>query len=214
MRFNRSVFFAALLGAAGLRGEAAAVIEGRVTLPPAPLPALVPQRYEVVTTNGVAATNPPQAVVYLEGEFAAAANPPTVQLAQKGLAFVPALLAIQTGTRVEFTNEDDTFHNVFSFSPTKRFDLGRYRPMDRPVPSQVFDTAGLVTLRCEIHKHMRGLILVLNTPHFVMTDAAGNYRLEGLPPGRYLLKAWLDSKTTYWKSVEVVPGTTLHVDFP
>ena len=83
---------------------------------------------------------------------------------QKEMNFVPTLLPVQTGTTVEFPNVDDTYHNIFSFSPAKRFDLGRYRPDERPSRRLLFDEAGLVTLRCDIHEHMRGLILVLDTP--------------------------------------------------
>jgi hypothetical protein len=61
---------------------------------------------------------------------------------------------------------------------------------------------------------MRGLILVLATPHFVMTDADGHYRLSGLPAGRYRLKAWLDSRTTLERPVDLREGAVLHVDFP
>ena len=118
------------------------------------------------------------------------------------------------GTRVEFPNLDDTYHNIFSYSPTKRFDLGRYRPEERPIPSVVFDKPGLVTLRCDIHEHMRGLILVLSTPYFVMTDTAGRFRLDKLPPGKYMLKAWIDSRTTREKTLELKDGQTLHVDLP
>ena len=82
-------------------------------------------------------------------------------MTQKDLAFRAGLLAIEVGTKVEFPNEDDTYHNIFSYSPAKRFDLGRYPPEENPIPSVVFDKPGLVTLRCDIHEHMRGLILVL-----------------------------------------------------
>ncbi|MBL9200789.1 MAG: hypothetical protein JNL39_09800, partial [Opitutaceae bacterium] len=163
----------------------AAAIEGRVDLPKRTAAPVKQQRYEIVATGGVVATNPPLAVVYLEGDFPPPAQPATVQLPQKDMAFIPALLPIRTGTRVEFPNYDDLYHNIFSFSAPKRFDLGRYRPEDRPVPSQVFDRPGAVTLRCEIHEHMRGLILVLDTPHFVMTDATGRFKLTGLPVGRF-----------------------------
>jgi hypothetical protein len=78
----------------------------------------------------------------------------------------------------------------------------------------VFDKPGLVTLRCEIHEHMRGLILVLDTPYFILTDADGWFRLSGLPAGRYTLKAWIDSKTTRQQPVELKSGATAHVDFP
>jgi hypothetical protein len=79
----------------------------------------------------------------------------------------------------------------------------------------VFDTPGLVTLRCDIHEHMRALILVLATPHFVITDSDGSFRLTGLPAGRYTLKAWVDSKTTREQRVELKDETPpLRVNFP
>jgi len=191
-----------------------ASIEGHVTLPRArPAPVTV-KRYEIVTTNGVLATEPPLAVVYLEGDFPKPRPAVTKEVAQKDLAFLPPLLAIQVGTRVQFPNLDDTYHNVFSYSPAKRFDLGRYRRDEMPVPSEVFDHAGLVTLRCDVHEHMRGLILVVDTPHFVITNANGQFHLSGLPEGRYSLKAWIDSKTTREQAVELKRGSTLHIDFP
>jgi plastocyanin len=191
-----------------------ATVEGRVSLPKPSVAPVMNQRYEVVTTGSVVATNPPLAVVYLEGEFPAPATPATVQLPQKDMEFVPSLLPIQVGTRVEFPNFDDTFHNVYSYSKTKRFDLGRYRPNDTPVPAQVFDKAGLVVLRCEIHEHMRGLILVLATPYFVVTDIDGHFRITGLPAGHYTLKAWLDSESTRAQSIDLTADSTVHVDFP
>ena len=194
---------------------AEAIVEGRVNLPKshAPPPVMA-KRYEIVTNGGVLATQPPLAVVYLDGSFPMPTSHPTKELAQKDLAFLPSLLPVQVGTRVEFPNLDDTYHNIFSYSPTKRFDLGRYRPEERPIPSVIFDVPGLVTLRCDIHEHMRGLILVLGTPYFVMTDEAGRFRLSGLPSGSYTLKAWINSKTTREHPVELKSGATLHVDFP
>jgi len=189
-------------------------VEGRVELPksrPAPVMA---KRYEIVTKGGVLATQPPLAVVYLDGSFSKPASRSTKQVAQKDLTFLPSLLPVQVGTRVEFPNFDDTYHSVFSYSPAKRFDLGRYRPDERPIPSETFDTPGLVTLRCDIHEHMRGLILVLNTPYFVVTDEKGQFRLSGLPAGHYMLKAWIDSKTTREQPVELKRGETVHVEFP
>ena len=172
------------------------------------------KRYEIVTKAGVLSTQPPLAVVYLDGNFPRPTSLPIKEFAQKNLTFVPALLPIEVGTRVEFPNLDDTYHNIFSYSPTKRFDLGRYRPEERPIPSVVFDKPGLVTLRCDIHEHMRGLILVLKTPYFVMSDTAGRFRLDKLPAGRYILKAWIDSRTTHEKPIDLKDGQTLHVDLP
>jgi plastocyanin len=193
---------------------AGAAVEGRVELPKSHSAPVQAKRYEIVTKGGVLSTQPPLAVVYLEGAFPRPASLPTKQVAQKGLTFVPALLPIRVGTSVEFPNLDDTYHNIFSYSPAKRFDLGRYRAEERPIPVQVFDKLGLVTLRCDIHEHMRGLILVLNTPYFVMTDADGHFRLSGLPAGHYTLKAWIDSRTTREKAVELKNDQTLRVDFP
>ena len=214
--FMRAVllFFALLSGSATV-AFAQASVEGRVDLPKTQSAPVVTKRYEIVTTGGVLATNPPVAVVYLEGSFTKTANPPTKEVAQKDLTFIPGLLAVPVGTKVEFPNlEKDTYHNIFSYSPAKRFDLGRYRPDEKPVPSQVFDVPGLVTLRCDIHEHMRGLILVLATPHFTTTDESGRFRLKGLPAGHYTLKAWIDSRTTREHPVDLKPGSTLHVDFP
>ena len=193
---------------------ASATLEGRVELPKSHSAPVQAKRYQIVTKGGVLSTQPPLAVVYLDGPFPQPASPPTKQVTQKDLTFVPSLLPVRVGTKVEFPNLDDTYHNIFSYSPAKRFDLGRYRPDERPIPTQVFDKPGLVILRCDIHEHMRGLILVLNTPHFVMTDTDGHFRLGGLPAGRYTLKAWIDSRTTREKPVELKSGETLHVDFP
>lgn len=191
----------------------AATLEGRVTLPKTRATPVVNQRYEIVAKAGVLSTNPPVAIVYLEGNFPKPATQPVTQITQKDLTFLPSLLPVQVGTKVEFPNFDDTYHNIFSFSPPKRFDLGRYRSDEKPVPSQVFDVPGLVTLRCDIHEHMRALILVLDTPHFVITDADGNFRMAGLPDGRYTVKAWVDSKNTRQQSVELKGDATLQVDF-
>ena len=124
------------------------------------------------------------------------------------------MLPIQVGTKVEFPNEDDTYHNVFSYSPAKRFDLGRYRPDERPIPWQLFDKPGLVILRCDIHEHMRAVILVLDTPYFVTTDTDGRFRLSGLPAGQFTLKAWLSSKTTLEVPVDLKTNSTLRVNLP
>jgi plastocyanin len=188
-------------------------VEGTVELPKATKAPVMVKRYEIVSKAGVLAPNPPVAIVYLEGEFGRGMNRTVQQIVQTNYTFVPALLPIQVGTKVEFPNQDDAFHNIFSYSPAKRFDLGRYRPEDRPVPSQVFDKAGLITLRCDIHEHMRALILVLETPYFVTTGVDGRFKLEGLPEGQFVLKAWLNSNTVLEKRVELKNGEMARVDF-
>ena len=210
----RYLFASWLLFSLAVAGFAGAIVEGRVELPKSHTAAVVDQRYTVVTKAGAVAVSPPLAVVYLDGVFPKPKTPAVKEIIQKDLTFVPLLLPVQVGTRVQFPNLDDTYHNIFSYSPPKRFDLGRYRRDEKPVPSQVFDKPGLVTLRCDIHEHMRGLILVLNTPHFVVSDTDGRYRLTGLPSGRYNLKAWLTSKSTVERAVELKDSALLHVDLP
>jgi len=210
----RPLLIALALAASARAGRGAAAVEGVVALPKAHAAPVMNQRYEIVTEGGILSTNPPLAVVYLTGAFPAPAALPTQQVAQKDFAFLPALLPVQAGTTVAFPNLDNTYHNIFSYSPAKRFDLGRYRSDERPIPTVRFDVPGLVVLRCDIHEHMRGLILVLDTPHFVVTDPAGRYRLGGLPAGRYTLKVWLDSRTTLERPVELRDGDTLRADFP
>lgn len=190
-----------------------AIVVGNVDLPKTKSAPLMTKRYEIVSKAGVLAPNPPLAVVYLEGKFPPAADQPVHQIAQTNYNFVPTLLPIQVGSKVEFPNLDDAFHNIFSFSPAKRFDLGRYRPEDRPTPFQVFDKPGLVTLRCDIHEHMRALILVLDTPYFVTTDPQGDFELKNLPEGDFMLRAWLSSKSTLEQPVHLKKGSTTKVIF-
>jgi plastocyanin len=214
LRLHFWLIINALFGVASQTCFAQATIEGRVELPKTSAAPVMIKRYEIVTKGGVLATKPPLAVVYLEGSFPKRNSATDKKMSQKELSFVPALLPVQLGTRVAFPNLDDTYHNIFSFSPAKRFDLGRYRPEETPIPSVLFDTPGLVTIRCDIHEHMRALILVLDTPYFVMSEADGRFRLSGLPSGHYTLKAWVSSKTTLERSVELTSGSTLRVNLP
>ncbi len=215
LSYGRLLLFIMVMGAGFAAVPAiAASIEGRITLPKTRSTPVVNQRYEIVSKAGALSTNPPVAVVYLEGTFPKPASLPVAQIRQKDLTFIPSLLPVQLGTRVEFPNLDESYHNIFSFSPPKRFDLGRYRADERPIPSQLFDAPGLVTLRCDIHEHMRALILVVDTPYFALTSTTGEFRLTGLPEGKYVLKAWLDSRTTLERPVELKADGVVRLDFP
>jgi hypothetical protein len=106
---TRFLLFCALLPALGPgRAIAQATIEGSVTLPKTHTVPVMNLRYEITTKSGVTSTNPPLAIVYLEGSFPKPAPPPTAQVAQKDLMFAPTLLPVQVGTKVEFPNLDDT----------------------------------------------------------------------------------------------------------
>ncbi|WP_440223226.1 methylamine utilization protein [Dokdonella sp. MW10] len=107
---------------------------------------------------------------------------------QRGLRFVPSVLAVQTGTEVQFPNSDQVRHHVYSFSPAKTFELRLYK--DHPTSPVTFDRAGVATIGCNIHDWMIGYVVVVDTPHFALTDATGQARIDGVPPGEYLLSAW------------------------
>jgi plastocyanin len=193
---------------------AQASIEGKVELPQPSSEQLTTQRYQNSAETVTGPPDPPMAVVYVEGHFPNVANPSrSAEMAQKNINFDPGLLPIRVGTTVTFPNLDDTYHNVFSYSKTKRFDLGRYRKNEKP-ESVLFDKPGVVTLHCEVHGTMRGTILVLDTPFFQKTNLKGGYRLRELPTGHYVLKAWLSENDIRSREVDLKAGTTLHVDFP
>lgn len=211
--YFKSLLIISIAASVFVNKAADATITGKVELPKSTKAPVMAKRYEIVSQGGALAPNPPVAIVYLDGRFPIATNPPVEQIIQTNYTFLPSLLAVQVGTRIEFPNQDNAFHNVFSYSPAKRFDLGRYRPEERPIPSQLFDKPGLVTLRCDIHEHMRALILVLETPHFVITDSDGKFKLDELPSGSYVLKAWLNSKTTLERPITLTNGQFVNVNF-
>ena len=130
---------------------------------------------------------------------------------QRNETFVPHVLAITTGTVVDFPNSDHIYHNVFSLSRTKNFDLGRYAAgRSRSVR---FDRPGIVRVFCDIHSHMNAFILVFNHPFFAMTDATGQYRIDNIPPGTYSVVAWNEGLTSDPKSVSIPDGGLAEVDF-
>ncbi len=215
MSFFRCVICCVLLCARASVVWAEAAIEGTIALPKPKAETTAPSRYENKSPGEVAPPPAPVAVVYLEGNFspATSANATvSAKVVQEHFQFSPAVLPVRIGTVVEFPNLDDSYHNVFSYSKPKRFDLGRYRKDEKPA-AVVFDKAGVVKLYCEIHEHMRATILVLDTPYFTKTDTNGNFRLEHLPAGKFTLKAWLDEKTQLERAVDLSDGATLRVDF-
>lgn len=192
-----------------------AAIEGLVQLPPPTMERMLTQRYAANAETVVTPSNPPAAVVYLEGSFAGkpAALAGVVEMAQKNMLFSPDLVAVRAGGTVSFPNDDDTYHNVFSYSKAKRFDLGRYRKAEKAA-TVVFDKPGVVSVHCEIHDRMRGTVLVLDTPYFQKTDMSGRYRLEHLPVGQFVLKAWVNDADVRERPVDLKSGAKLHIDFP
>ena len=128
---------------------------------------------------------------------------------QRNETFVPHVLAIVAGTVVDFPNNDKTYHNVFSLSKTKSFDLGRYAAGHSK--SVRFDTPGIVRVFCDIHSHMSAFVLVFAHRYFALTDEDGRYRLENVPPGTYTLFAWNEAAPLDSRRV-VVPETGADVE--
>jgi len=157
---------------------------------------------------------PQMSVVYLEvaprGAFEQNETTRAV-MDQRNETFVPHVLAITTGTTVEFPNSDRIYHNVFSLSKTRPFDLGRYA-VGRS-KSVRFERPGIVRVFCDIHSHMSAFILVFSHPFFAMTDAEGRYRIENVPPGSYGVIAWNEGTSSEARPIAVADGGVAELDF-
>jgi plastocyanin len=135
---------------------------------------------------------------------------------QQNLAFIPHVLPIPVGSTVLFPNNDKVDHNVFSMSRTKQFNLGSYKPGESQ--TVVFDTPGIVEVRCDVHAEMAAYILVMKNPYFGITDKNGNFEIPDssylqqvglksiadLPPGKHSIKTWHEKLRTDKQSI-VVP---------
>jgi plastocyanin len=183
-------------------------IRGRVDLrrPPADLERR-PNPGELATPPVHGPTDRRRSVVYLDPAPTAAFEPrdgPRVRMDQRNETFVPHVLAIVAGTTVDFPNNDETYHNVFSLSRARRFDLGRYAAGHSKAIR--FDTPGIVRVFCDIHAHMSAYILVFAHRYFAVTDDQGGYRLENVPPGSYNVVAWNEAAPQETRRV-VLPET-------
>ena len=123
-------------------------------------------------------------------------------LDQYNRTFVPHVMVVQVGTRVEFPNHDTVFHNVFSYRDGKRFDLGLY-----PVGSTKvnrFNQPGLVRIFCNIHSNMSAFIWVVDNPFFAKTDKSGHFHLSGVPAGQRAMRVWHERQGSRRVSVDVL----------
>ena len=151
-------------------------------------------------------------VLYVENAPAVAAAPSsTGRVAQEDERFAPHVLPVVRGATVDFPNEDDVFHNVFSLSSAKTFDLGRYPKGSSK--SVTFDRSGVVQLFCHIHSDMSAIVLVLDNPYFATPSAAGHYVIEDVPPGEYTVVGWHERIHPVRRKVRVIAGETSRLDF-
>src|ERR1700704_6997142 len=126
--------------------------------------------------------------VPVDGNLHSRERPRAGSIEQVDKEFLPRVTVVPVGASVRFPNHDDVRHQVYSFSPAKRFEL----PLYAGVPAQpvLFDKPGVVVLGCNIHDWMIGYIYVADSPFFAKTEAAGTATIDSLPPGEYTVRVW------------------------
>jgi len=149
------------------------------------------------------------AVVWLELPTPVEHALPSKVMHQRNLTFTPHVMAIQTGTTVDFPNEDRVFHNVFSFKDGKVFDLGIY-----PVGATrrvTFAVPGVTRLFCNIHPGMSAYIVAVDSPYYSAVNDDGTFTIAAVPSGTYKYHAWKPGRDIITGSVTVQQGSTLDV---
>jgi plastocyanin len=121
------------------------------------------------------------------GKKLPAAAPVQTVVDQMNRMFAPEVIVIPVGSTVSFPNSDSVSHQIYSFSPAKKFQLPLYR--GKPYPPVLFDRAGVVILGCNIHDWMIGYIDVTDAPFYGTTNAQGTWSAE-VPGGRYEITVW------------------------
>ncbi len=138
------------------------------------------------SVTGVSSTIP--AVVFLYGPRVGVPAHGRAVLDQRNQSFVPRVLPVLAGTRVQFPNSDMVFHNVYSAWHGKKFDLGLYPP--GASKTIVFDKPGVHDIFCNIHANMSAYVVVLENPYFSTTGRSGGFSIEGVPAGKYEVRVW------------------------
>ncbi len=187
--------------------------------------AALPGAYSMDGSHGVSLAAPAmsavpvrlseKAAVYLESEeadrmkFALPARNPVLN--QHHLQFHPQVLPVLVGTTVDFPNRDNLFHNVFSYSQPKEFDLGRYPKDDSR--SVTFSAPGTVRVYCDIHSQMSATILVLSNPYFASPADDGTFLIPDVPAGKYTIVFWYGRDAVERRPVTIRTGESSEVDF-
>ncbi len=177
-------------------GEAASLPTAPVAVTaPVPVPAAAAERSKTVIVRGKVsgggAAGPGGTVLLLRRSDGPTPKPRPVKgraVLQRGKQFVPRVLTVPVGSTVQFRNEDEIYHNVFSLTRSAEFDLGLYeKGLAR---DRTFPTPGPVQLLCNIHSTMQGWVYAVDTPWYAQADADGSFVIKGVPPGVYALEAW------------------------
>jgi plastocyanin len=154
------------------------------------------------------------AVLTLQGPMGKPVAAPKADMDQRAHQFAPHVLAVHTGTQIAFPNSDNIRHQVYSFSPAKRFELRLYE--GTPSLPVLFDKPGVVVLGCNIHDWMLGYVYVTDDSWFSVSDSKGVLKLDALPPGHYRVTLWhpqtADMKPLRGGEIEV-PAKGLHQRF-
>ena len=133
-----------------------------------------------------------------------------VKVLQKNKSFSPNLIAVTIGTTVQFVNQDDFYHNVFSLTPKSRFNIGR-RPAGSSNGAKI-KKLGVVKVFCDIHPHMKATIISLDTPYFAGVSSDGSYTINGLPDGKYQIEIYISEYKSIFQTIELKNGETLISD--
>jgi len=146
------------------------------------------------TLSGGGTLGPGGAVIWLKRATGETPHPAPAKgkvINQRNKSFIPRVLAVPVGSKVDFRNEDAIFHNVFSLSKPNDFDTGLYR--QGASYTQTFKKAGSVQILCNIHSSMLGCVYVVDTPYYAQAVASGAFTIKGVPPGDYELRIWHES---------------------
>ncbi len=138
-------------------------------------------------------------LVDVSGSFSGAGK--SAQMNQKDKEFSPSVLPVLKGTTVRFVNSDPFFHNVFSSSTVKQFNVSQEKVGD--TSEMVFDKPGIVPIRCHIHASMKAYVVVLPNPYFALTNANGLFRISNVPAGTYTIKAWTGHGAPETQTIQV-----------
>ena len=150
-------------------------------------------------------------VIYLKDARATAPAPMRAEIRQRNENFVPRVVAVTVGSEVDFPNDDPIYHNVFSLSRVKTFDLGRY-PRGRS-RGQRFDKPGVVKVFCQIHSHMSATVMVFDHPWFAIPDEQGMFDLSAVSPGMHQITAWHERLGDTALQIRIESGRPATIDF-